>query len=103
MIERIRKNFNSGIASVRWLAQFLAERTKTETSIYKLRYESSRLEERIDDLYKDVGKRILELKEKEKKEVFKDFIIQQTIDEIKTLRKEMEGYRDKEEEVNKAS
>lgn len=101
MIEKIRKNINSGVANVRWLARFLAERSKVETSIYKLRYESSRIEKRIDELHKDIGKRVLELKEKEVKEVFKDFIVQQTMDEIKTLKREVEGYRGKEEEANK--
>lgn len=101
MIEKIRKSFNDGVANLKWLANFLAERTRAETSIFKLRYESSRLENKIDELYKDVGKRVLEIKEKEEKNVFKDFIILQTIDEIKGLRKEIDDYNGKEEEFKK--
>ncbi|MBI4826215.1 MAG: hypothetical protein HY807_07315 [Nitrospirae bacterium] len=101
MIEKIRKSFNDGVANLRWLANFLAERTRAETSIFKLRYESSKLENRIDELYRDVGKRVLEIKEKEEKDVFKDFIILQTIDEIKALRKEIDDYSGKEEEFKK--
>ncbi len=103
MIERIRKNFTEGKAGVRWLAQFLAERSRAETSLFKLRYESSKLGSRVDELYKEVGKRILDLKEKEENDVFKDFIVLQTMDEIKVLRKEMQDFREKEAEVNKVS
>ncbi|MBI4844180.1 MAG: hypothetical protein HY809_07670 [Nitrospirae bacterium] len=101
MIEKIRKSFNAGIEKVRWLAQFLAERTKVETSIFKLRYDSSMIEVKIGELYREIGKRVIDLKEKEETEVFKDFIIQQTIDEIKSLRREIEKYKSKEEEVNR--
>ncbi len=101
MIEKVRKSFSAGVGSLKWLASFLAERSRAETSIFKLRYESSRLQNRADELYGDIGRRVLELKEKEEKEVFKDFIIQQTMDEIKSLNKEIEGYREKEEDVNK--
>jgi hypothetical protein len=103
MIEKVRKSFNAGIGSIRWFAGFLAERSRAETSIFKLRYESSRLRNRVEELYADIGRRVLELKEKEEKEVFKDFIIQQTLDEIKSLNKEIEGYREKEEEVNRVA
>lgn len=103
MIEKIRKSLNAGIVNLKWLANFLAERTRVETSIFKLRYQSSRLEHRIDELYKDVGRRVLEIREKEEKDVFKDFIILQTIDEIKALRKDIDDCSGKEEEFKNIS
>jgi len=52
---------------VRWFATFLAERTKAETEIAKLLFESTRFEGKIEDLYRDIGKRVVELKEKGKR------------------------------------
>lgn len=101
MIDRLRKSFNEGIKSIKWIATFLAERTKAETSIAKLLYESSKLENKLDELYMDVGKRVLELKEKGEKEVFKDFIIQQTLNEIKELREMVDEYRSKAASLSK--
>ncbi len=95
MREKVKKSLNEGVRRVRWIAAFLAERTRAETSIAKSLYESSKLENRMDELYKDIGKRVLELKEKDEKAVFKDFIIQQAIDEIKSMREVIEDYKSK--------
>lgn len=95
MLERIRKNFNEGVKSVKWVATFLADRLKAETSMAKLLYTSSRLETKVDELYRDIGRRVLELKEKDEKAVLKDFIILQAIDEIKKLKEQIEDYKSK--------
>lgn len=101
MIDRIRKSFNEGVKSIKWIATFLAERTRAETSIAKLLYESSKLENKIDELYKEVGKRVLELKEKGEKSVFNDFIIQQALAEIKSLKEEVDEYKSKAKKFTK--
>jgi predicted RNase H-like nuclease (RuvC/YqgF family) len=104
MIDKIRKNFNAGLSRIKWIATFIAERTKAETSVAKLLYESSKLENKIDDLYRDIGKRVMELKDKDdetERDVFKDFIIQQTIDEIKSLKETVEEYKTQARNINK--
>jgi predicted RNase H-like nuclease (RuvC/YqgF family) len=104
MIDKIRKSFNTGLNRIKWIATFIAERTKAETSVAKLLYESSKLENKIDDLYRDIGKRILELKDKDneaERDVFKDFIIQQAIDEIKSLKETVEDYKSQARDINK--
>lgn len=101
MLDKIRKNFNEGIKRIKWFATFFAERTKVETSIARLFYESSKLETRLDKLYSDIGKRVLELKEKGEKAVLKDFIILQTIDEVKRLREQIEDYKTRAHAINK--
>jgi hypothetical protein len=53
MIERIRKNLGEGLKSIKWIATFIAERTKAETSIAKYMYESSKLESKLDELYRE--------------------------------------------------
>jgi len=101
MLDRIRKSFNEGVKSVKWFATFLAERTKIETSIARLFYESSKLEDRVNELYSDIGRRVVELKEKDERAVLKDPIILHTIDEIKRLREQIEDYKDKAYALNK--
>lgn len=111
MIDRVKKSFNEGVKVVKWIASFVAERTRAETTVAKLLFKSSRLESRLDELYRDIGKRVLELKEKVeaapgedphryKKSVFKDFIIKQTIDETKILKKQIEELKDKAKEAS---
>ncbi|MBI4849477.1 MAG: hypothetical protein HY808_13030 [Nitrospirae bacterium] len=93
MIDRIRRNLNKGLDQVKWVATFLAERTKAETEIAKLLFESTKIEGKIDDLYRDIGKRVTELKEKGEKSIWKDFIIQQALDEVKHLKEAAEDYK----------
>jgi hypothetical protein len=101
MLDRIRKSFNEGVKSVKWFATFLAERTRVETSIARLSYESNKLESRVDELYSDVGRRVLELKEKGEKAILKDLVILQAIDEIKRLREQIEDCKSKAYALNK--
>jgi hypothetical protein len=101
MIDRIRKSLNKGLDQVRWVATFLAERTKAETEIARLLFESTKIEGRIDDLYRDIGRRVAELKGKGEKSVWKDFIIQQALDEIRHLREVSDDYRSQANNLSK--
>ncbi len=101
MREKVRKSLNEGVRRVKWIATFLAERTRAETSSAKFLYESSKLENRMDELYKDIGKRVLNLNEKGDKAVLKDLIIQQAIDEIKSMREVIEDHKNKARNFSK--
>ncbi len=104
MIDKVKKNLTTGLTRVKWIAGFVADRTKAETSVAKLLFESSKLENKIDELYRDVGKRVLELKDKSEgiePDVYKDFIIQQALDEIRNLHVTVSDYRDKAKNINK--
>lgn len=101
MIDRIRNSLNKGLDQVRWFATFLAERTKAETEIAKLLFESTRFEGKIEDLYRDIGKRVVELKEKGEKAIWKDFVIQQSLDEIKHLRETADECRNQAKDLSK--
>ena len=103
LLDKIRKNLNDGIKQVKWFASFLSERTKVETSLAKLLFESSKLENRLDSLYSEMGRRVAELEEKGEKAVLKDFIILQTMDEIKKLKKEIDEYKNKAQTIEKTS
>lgn len=103
MLDRIRKSFNDGVQNLRWFATFIAERTKVETSMARLLYESKKLEAEIDVLYSEIGKRVLELKEKGEKEVLKDFVVVQAAGEIKKIREQIEDYNKKAHDLSKPS
>lgn len=101
MLDKIRKSFKEGVKSIKWIAAFLADRTKVETSMARLLYESRKLETKLDGLYCDIGKRVLELKEKGEKAVLKDFIILQIINETKRLKGEIEDYKSRAQDLSK--
>lgn len=102
MIDRVKNNLATGLTRVKWIATFLAERTRAGTSVAKLLYESSKLGERIDDLYRDIGRRVMELKEKgEDKDVYSDFIVQQALDEIRNLKENVNDYKKQARNINK--
>ena len=101
MIDKIRKSLNKGLDQARWIATFFAERTKAETEIARLLFENTKIEGRIEDLYRDIGRRVAELKEKGEKSVWKDFIVQQALDEIKHLREAADNYRNQANDLSK--
>lgn len=101
MINKVKDSFNTGLMRVKWIATLVAERTKAETSVVKLLYESSKLESKIDNLYRDIGKRVIELKEKGEKEVYQDFIVQQALHEVKDLRDAVKDYGKQAKNINK--
>ena len=102
MINRVKNNLATGLTRAKWIATFLAERTRAGTSVAKLLYESSKLAERIDDLYMEIGQRVMELKEKDgDKDVYSDFIVQKALDEIRNLKEDVADYKDQARNVNK--
>ena len=102
MIDRVKNNLATGLTRAKWIATFLAERTRAGTSVAKLLYESSKLGERIDDLYREIGQRVMELKEKDgDKDVYSDFIVQKALDEIRNLKEDVDDYKDQARKVNK--
>jgi len=102
MIDRVKNNLATGLTRAKWIATFLAERTRAGTSVAKLLYESSKLRERIDDLYRDIGQRVMELKEKDgDKDVYSDFIVQQALDEIRNLKEDVDDYKSQARNINK--
>lgn len=104
MKDKVRNSFATGLTRIKWIAAFVAERTRSETTVGKLLYESSKLENQINSLYRDIGKRVTELKEKKKsgeKDVFKDFIIQQALDEIRHLKESVDDYKGQARNINR--
>lgn len=101
MIDILRKNLMTGIERIKWVASFLAERTRAETAIAKLFYEKSKVEDKIDDLLRDIGKRVVDLREKGETDVFQDFTIKHALSELKDLRESANSYKTKADEISR--
>lgn len=102
MIERVKSNLAIGLTRVKWIAGFLAERTKAGTSVAKLLYESSKVEEKINGLFGEIGRRVMELKEQGgDKDVYTDFVVQQALDEIRNLKDNVDDYKNQARNINK--
>jgi len=101
MIGKTKENLNKGLTRLKWVATFVAERARAETSVARLMYECHKLQSREEDLLKDIGKRVIELSEKGEKDVFGDFVIKQALSEIKDIRETIEDYKKKAKDINK--
>ncbi len=85
MLDRTIKSFAAGVSRVKWIATFLVERTKTETSVAKTLFERGRIENKIDDLYRDIGRRVIQLREKGEADVFEDPVVQNALNALKGM------------------
>jgi gas vesicle protein len=101
MIDIIRKNLMTGVDRIKWVASFLAERTRAETSIAKLIYEKSKVDDKIDELLKDIGKRVVDLKEKGENDVFQDFTIKHALSEMRDLQEAANNYKTEADNISK--
>jgi len=101
MIDIIRKNLMTGLERIKWIASFLAARTRAETAIAKLFYEKSKVEDKIDELLRDIGKRVVDLREKGEENVFQDFTIKHALSELKDLREAANKYKTQADEISR--
>lgn len=104
MDEKIRKNLAAGINRVKWVAGYVAERAKVEISAAKMFFESTKAERKMADIYRDIGERVVELKEKggtDEIDVFNDAVVLRAFDEIKKMRDMQDSYKKRTEDINK--
>jgi len=99
MIDLLRKNLMLGIERIKWFASFLAERTRAETAIAKLFYEKSKVEDKMDDLLRDIGRRVVDLREKGESDVFQDFTIKHALSELKDLKQTANQYKTEADKI----
>ena len=100
MWTRIKRNFESGLDKVKWLASLLSDRAKIEMSVMKLLYESDQMEKRRDELMKIIGKRVFELKDSSERHILKDRVISESVSEIEQISGEIETTKKKASEIS---
>lgn len=100
MLKKVRVNFERGIEKIKWFSTIFAERIKIELLVIKHLYQSSKMEKQKDELIKAIGKRILELKGQPEKYIFKDRIINEALNEIEQLNREIDEIRKKASDIS---
>ncbi len=100
MIKRLKDNFEDGIEKIKWFASLLSDRLKIELSVMKLLHESEQMEKKRDELIGKIGRRVLEMKEHADRQVLKDSVIMDTMDEIEKVDREIEQTRKKASEIS---
>lgn len=100
MIKRLKDNFEDGIEKIKWFASLLSDRLKIELSVMKLLHESEQMEKKRDELIGKLGRRVLEMREHADRQVLKDSVIMDTMDEIEKVDREIEQTRKKASEIS---
>jgi seryl-tRNA synthetase len=100
VIKRLRNNFEEGVEKIKWFASLLSERLKIELSVMKLLHESDRMEKKKGELVRKIGERVLEMREHADRQVLKDSVIVDTMNEIEKINQEIEETRKKAAEIS---
>lgn len=100
MLKRIIGNFKDGLARIRWFASVFAERFRIEIAVIKLMYRSDEMERRRQELFRTIGERIYEVKGNPEKNVFRDKVIVDAMEDIEKMDKDMEELKEKASEIH---
>lgn len=100
MWQRIKNNFENGIKKIKWFSSLLSNRLNIEISVFRLLYQSEQLSERKEELLKQIGKRIYELKNENEKQILKDKIILESLKEIEDINSKIESTIKKASEIS---
>jgi hypothetical protein len=63
-LQRLKDDLRAGIATVRLGTVHAAGRALEETELLRMRLELRKLEQQLSDLYKDIGERAVDMKER---------------------------------------
>jgi predicted nucleic acid-binding Zn-ribbon protein len=64
LLQRMKDDLRSGIATLRLGTVHAAGRALEETELLRMRLELRKLEQQLSDLYKDIGERAVDMKER---------------------------------------
>jgi hypothetical protein len=95
LVQRLRHDLRAGLASLRLGTAQAAGRALEETERLRLRLEIQKIDQRLSDLYKDIGERAVDMKERgvEVDQIMEDADIIRLVREAQTLqetRKQLE-------------
>jgi seryl-tRNA synthetase len=90
MYEKLRESFSGGIERIKWFATVFSERLKIEIAVVKLLYQSDEMQKRRDGLYREIGRRVYDLKGNPEKNILKDRAVAEAIEEIEKLDRDLD-------------
>lgn len=96
LFQRIKDDLRSGIATLRLGTVHAAGRALEETELLRMRLEVRKLDQQLADLYKDIGERAVDMKERgetAERVVYDAEIVRlvKQVDELKESRKKLEA------------
>ncbi len=101
MLKRIRESFDNGVEKIKWVSSVVADRARVELSVIKLLYETDKLEKRKNELMRQIGQRVFELKEYPDRHILRDSVITGALAEIDQIATEIEMTKKKASEISK--
>lgn len=86
--QRVMDDLRAGIATLRLDTVHVAGRALEETELLRLRFELRKLDQQLSDLYKDIGERAVEMKERGEAEerILHDAEIGRLVKEVEVLK-----------------
>jgi RNA processing factor Prp31 len=103
MLKRIIENFKNGLSRIKWFATVFAERFRIEMAVIKIMYRSDEMEKKRQELFRTIGERIYEIKGNTEKNVFKDKVIVEAMEDIEKMDKDIEELKEKVAEIHSVS
>ena len=64
LLQRLNDGFRSGLATLRLGTAHVAGRALEEAELLRMRLEVRKIDQQLSDLYKDIGERAVEMKER---------------------------------------
>jgi len=99
LLQRLKDDLRSGIATLRLGTAHAATRALEETELLRMRLEVRKIDQQLSDLYKDIGERAVEMKERgetAERVMYDEDIgrVVREIQELKDARKKLESEMD---------
>jgi len=101
LLQRLKEDLRSGLATLRLGTVHAAGRALEETELLRMRLEMRKLDQKLSDLYKDVGERALELKERGEtaERILFDAEINRLVEEMQTLKESRQNLENEMNEI----
>jgi len=87
---RIRRDLERGAATVLMVGRYLAERTRVETALAKVVFDSRKIQKKIEEKTLELGERVFELRDE--RPGIQDAVVRDLLAGIEELKREQELY-----------
>jgi hypothetical protein len=101
LLQRLKHDLRAGLATLRLGTVHAAGRALEETELLRMRLEIRKLDQQLSDLYKDIGERAVEMKERGEtaESIMYDGEIGRLVREVQTFRESRKKLEAEMEEI----
>ncbi|MCD5411397.1 hypothetical protein M1N00_02390 [Thermodesulfovibrionales bacterium] len=103
MSSEIKRNFNEVIKKIKWFFVLLSERVRIEIAVFGLRYKPEELKKQKDELFRRIGERVYEMRDKDGRDIYASKEIIDAFEKLGSLETEIKETREKASEVSKTT